>query len=148
MEFCNLFFRRLCEKRLSIMSVSSHGATRLPPDGFLRNLIFEYFSTFLPENGSYIKIWREWRGSYKKTNVHMWSHLSEFLLGWDIYRTKFVENVQTHILCSITFFRKSCRLWNNVEKYGKTGQTADDNLISACPLHAGYQRLKIHTQNM
>jgi len=26
------------------------------------------------------------------------------------------------------FFRKSCRLWDNVEKYCRAGQAADDNM--------------------
>jgi len=26
------------------------------------------------------------------------------------------EKIKTHILCSVTFSRKSCRLWVNVEK--------------------------------
>jgi len=29
---------------------------------------------------------------------------------------KVVEKTKTHILCSRTFFRKSYRLWDNVEK--------------------------------
>jgi hypothetical protein len=29
-----------------------------------------------------------------------------------------VEKIKTQILCSVTFFRKSCRLWYNVEKCG------------------------------
>jgi hypothetical protein len=32
---------------------------------------------------------------------------------------KVVEKIKTHILCSIIFFRKSCPLWDNVEKYGR-----------------------------
>jgi hypothetical protein len=36
---------------------------------------------------------------------------------------------KTHILCSTIFFRKSCRLWDNVEKYGRAGQATDDNII-------------------
>jgi hypothetical protein len=27
------------------------------------------------------------------------------------------------------FFLKSCRLWDNVEKYGIAGQVTDDNII-------------------
>jgi hypothetical protein len=27
------------------------------------------------------------------------------------------------------FSRKSCRLWDNVEKYGTAGQATDDNII-------------------
>jgi len=43
--------------------------------------------------------------------------------------TKIVEKIETHILCSITFFRKSCRLWKNVEKYTTARQATDDNII-------------------
>ena len=119
-----------------------------PTGRIFTKLIYEYFSKLLPENGSFIQIWWEWRVRYMKTNVHIWSYLSEFLLGGDTYRTKFVENTKTHILCSITFFRKSCSLWNNVEKYGKTGQATDENLISACALHAGYRRLQTYAKDL
>jgi len=34
-----------------------------------------------------------------------------------MFQTKVVEKIKTHILYSITFFRKSCRLWYNTEKY-------------------------------
>jgi hypothetical protein len=40
-----------------------------------------------------------------------------------MFRTKVVEKIKTHILCSVTLFRKSCRLWDNVEKYGTARQT-------------------------
>jgi hypothetical protein len=40
-----------------------------------------------------------------------------------------VENLETHILCSITFFRKVCRLPDIVEKYCTAiGQATDDNM--------------------
>jgi hypothetical protein len=39
------------------------------------------------------------------------------------------ENKKTHILCSETFFRKSCRFSDNVEKYGTARQATDDNII-------------------
>jgi hypothetical protein len=38
---------------------------------------------------------------------------------------KSIENV----LCSIIFFRKSCCLWFNVEKYGTARQATGDNII-------------------
>jgi len=28
-----------------------------------------------------------------------------------------VEKIIKHTLCSVTFYRKPCRLWENVEKY-------------------------------
>jgi len=33
-----------------------------------------------------------------------------------MFQTKFVEKIKAHILFSITFLRKSCHLWENVEK--------------------------------
>jgi hypothetical protein len=42
---------------------------------------------------------------------------------------KVVEKIKTHISCAITFFRKSCRLCDNEEKYDKARQTTDDNII-------------------
>jgi len=41
-------------------------------------------------------------------------------------QTKVVEKIKTHILCLRTFFRKSCRLWDNVQKYCTAGQATDD----------------------
>jgi hypothetical protein len=37
-----------------------------------------------------------------------------------------------HVLCSVTFFfRKSCHLWDNVEKYCRAGQATDDKMAHA-----------------
>ena len=82
-----------------------------------------------------------------KSNIRFWSYLSEFFLEWDFFRTKAVEEIKTHILCSVTFFfffffRKSCLLWNNVEKFCRDEQATDDMA------HAGYLRLRKHTQIM
>jgi len=45
-----------------------------------------------------------------------------------MFPAEVVEKLEIHILCSETFFfRKSCRLWDNVEKYGRPGQATDDN---------------------
>jgi len=46
-------------------------------------------------------------------------------------QTKIVEKIKTHVLCSIIFFFKSCRLWDRVEKYCKAGQTTDDSMAHA-----------------
>jgi len=37
-----------------------------------------------------------------------------------------VEKIKTRILCSVPFSRKSCLLWDNVEKYGRVRQATDD----------------------
>ena len=43
--------------------------------------------------------------------------------------TEQVQKIKTYILWSIFFSRKSCRLWDNVEKYGTARQTTDDNIV-------------------
>jgi hypothetical protein len=48
-------------------------------------------------------------------------YLSQFL-EWEMFQRDVVEKIKTHILCSVSFSRKSYRLWDNVEKYG-IGQT-------------------------
>jgi hypothetical protein len=64
-----------------------------------------------------------------KIYVRLWQYLADFFLEWEMFQTKVVEKIKTHILCSITFFRKSCRLWDNVEKYGTARQATDENII-------------------
>ena len=51
------------------------------------------------------------------------------LLRMRTFRTKFVKKIKTHISCSITFSRKSYRLWDNVENYGTVKQATDDNAM-------------------
>jgi hypothetical protein len=64
-----------------------------------------------------------------KTYVHLWSYLAEFFLEWEMLQTKVVEQIKnTHFMFS-NFFRKSCRRWDNVEKYGRTRQATDGNII-------------------
>jgi len=36
-----------------------------------------------------------------------------------MFQTKVVEKIATRILCSLIFLRKSCSLWDSVEKYGR-----------------------------
>jgi len=62
-------------------------------------------------------------------------------------RKKVVGKINTHILCSITFPPKFVPFWHNVEKkiwQDRPGYSWHDT----CAMHAGYQRLQIHTQNM
>jgi hypothetical protein len=46
-----------------------------------------------------------------------------------MFRAEVVEKMKTHILGSITFSQKSCRLRDNVEKCGAATQATDDNII-------------------
>jgi hypothetical protein len=70
-----------------------------------------------------------------KTYVYL-LYLAEFFLVWEILQTKLVGKIETHILCSITFFLESWCLWDNVETYGKDRQATYGNvkqhMRSAC----------------
>jgi len=35
-----------------------------------------------------------------------------------MFQTKIEEKIKIHILCPVIVFRKSCHLWDNVEKFG------------------------------
>jgi hypothetical protein len=53
--------------------------------------------------------------------------------GTDIklFQTEVIEEIKKYILCSAIFFRKSCRLSDNVEKYIRAGHATDDNVAHA-----------------
>jgi hypothetical protein len=42
-----------------------------------------------------------------------------------------VENMETHILRSVTCLRKLCRLFGKVEKHNTTGKATDENKMHA-----------------
>jgi hypothetical protein len=42
---------------------------------------------------------------------------------------KIAKKIKTYISFSIFFFRKSCRLRNNLDNYGRERRVADDNII-------------------
>jgi len=54
------------------------------------------------------------------------------------------KKIKKHVLCSITFPRKSCRLWNKVEKRCRAGETTDGN-IAGCMRCAGWTIKATHT---
>jgi hypothetical protein len=84
----------------------------------------------------------------KQTDIRVLSYLAQFFLEQEMFQVKAVEKLKTHILCSITFFQKSCRLWDNVEKIGTAGQAIYGNMAHAhCMLdNKGYTHT--HTHNM
>ena len=87
------------------LSILQHGTTQLPLDGFfvfLKNLSRRY---------KFIK---------NLTNITGTLHED---------RRTFILIPRWILLCSMACFRKSCRLWDNVEKYGRTGQSTDGNVI-------------------
>ena len=66
--------------------------------------------------------------------IQFWSYLAQLFLEFKIFQTKVVQKLKTHILCSITFFLKLCRLWYNVENAADRGrpQKAIWRMCTAC----------------
>ena len=59
------------------------------------------------------------------------------------------EYQNMHILCFSTFFQKWLCLWDNMEKYGRTGQATDDNIVQCMRLACLITEVtNTHTQNM
>jgi len=79
------------------------------------------------ENWNFIKTQQEKRVLYMKIGVRV--YLAEFFWEWELLQWKVVQRIKTHILCPITFFLKSLRQWDNVEKCGRAGQATDGNKI-------------------
>jgi hypothetical protein len=80
-----------------------------------------------------------------KPNTHIWSYLTHFFLEWEIFQTKFVAKIKTHILCSVTFFSFENTavyeiMWKNIVEWGRP-----HTKNGARALNAGYLRLQIHT---
>jgi len=57
--------------------------------------------------------------------------LLNYFVEWKGFHKKIAEKLKTRILCSITFFsRKSCLLWDNVEKCGTARQATENDIIT------------------
>jgi hypothetical protein len=70
----------------------------------------------------------EKRVLYMKIYLYL-RYVVQFFLELEIFQTKVVEKIKTPHFILISLFRKSCRLRDNVEKYGWTRQATDDNII-------------------
>ena len=64
------------------------------------------------------------------TFSHLWQDISELDLEWEMFQIKVVEKIETHVLCSVMFFRKSCLWWKNVKKRGGAREAADNNMVA------------------
>jgi hypothetical protein len=113
------------------LSVSPPGTTRLPLKGFSWNLVFEYFYKICRENSSFVKIWQEQWILCVKIYVHLWYCLAGFFREWELFQANLQRKPQNTVLCSTTSFRKSCCLWDKVEKYYRTEEATDDSMAYA-----------------
>ena len=84
-----------------------------------------------------------------KTFSHLRQYLAKFFLEWEIFWTKVAEKIKTRILCPVTFFLKSCLLWDNFEKCGGAREARMSSQYAVYELLAkqGYMhaRTRMHT---
>ena len=57
-------------------------------------------------------------------NKHLWQHLSQFCLEWEMFQTEVVEKIKTHILSENRAIHEI--MW---EKYCRAGQATGDNTV-------------------
>ena len=128
------------------LSVCRH-RTRLPLDGFSRNLIFEDISKICGKKN------QVWLKSDKNNGYFTWrpkyiliKSRSVLLRMRNVSDTRCREIQNTHVGFS-KFFRKAFCLWDNLEKklYSRTAHRWQ---YGARKLQDGYLRLQTHTQNM
>jgi hypothetical protein len=65
-----------------------------------------------------------WRLIYFYVNTSLNSFYND-----KCFRRNVVEKIKTHILCSISFFKKSCCFGDNMQKYVTARQATDGNII-------------------
>jgi hypothetical protein len=85
----------------SLSTSCLHRTAQLPVDRFSLNLIFGYSSKVCRENSSFIETWQE----YFTEDQYTFSIICHsILLRMRNVSDKFLEQIKTHILCSLTFF--------------------------------------------
>jgi len=142
-SFCPHFWAlsQNCGERLlasSCLSFCPSARNNSAPTGriFIKFDIWGFFE-ICQGNSSFIKIWQQYRVPYMKTDVYFFITSRLVPLRMRNVSDKICrENQETHFVFSkFFFFRKSCRLWENVGKYGNAGQATDDNMAhSHCML--------------
>ena len=126
-------YSQICQKRLLASSclavcnsVSPHGTTLLPLDGYLWNLYLRIVRKSVKKIKVSLNSDKNNMCSTWSISTNLWWYLAEFFEEWEIFQIEFVEKGKTHNLRSITF-SKSCLLWHNIEKCGRAIQAADDS---------------------
>ena len=67
--------------------------------------------------------------------LHMYQYTFKTVFTWIVFRMRNIsdksrrENKNTYFLFSNFSFGKSCTLWDNVERYSRSGKATDDNII-------------------
>jgi hypothetical protein len=90
---------------LTCQSVCPSACNNSVPTGrsFIKFHIWVFFVN-MSRNSGFIKIRQEQGVLHNKKVPNLWEYCAEFFWAWEMFKTKFVEIIKTHILCSITFF--------------------------------------------
>ena len=105
-------------------SVCPRVITWLTVDGFLEIWYLGIFRISFEKVLVSLNLTRQ-QELYMKTYVYLWKYLAEFFLECEMFWTKVVGRIKTHILCSITLFSESRTVYVWAwKKYGTAGQTA------------------------
>ena len=101
---------------------------------------------------------REFRFHHNLTSITVTLHedqcsfeiyLASFSLEWEIFQTKVVEKIKTHVLLSINFFCRKSRLWDMWKNCCIGGQATDDDLTRQMRFACWITKASdTHTQNI
>ena len=127
-------------------SVRPYGPTRLSLLQFSWNLVFEHFRKIFQQIQVSLKSEKNngyftWRRKYVYDNISLHSSYNDKLFGQE-----FRGHQNTHFTIN-HFFRRPCRLWDDVEKYYRAGQATDDNIIRRVHSACWVRRLQRHAQH-
>ena len=112
------FFFCLCRSALKNSAPTGRIFMKFVTWGFFRKSVKKY------------QVWLK----YDKNNSYFtWTsiyiYLVELFLQWEMFQMRVVEKIKLHILRSTIFFlRKSCRLWDSVDKYCRSGEATGGNI--------------------
>jgi len=93
--------------------------------------IFTWRATYIYMT-SYVHLYDElctfiWRAMYIYMMSYVHLYLAKLFLKCEMLQSKALDRIKTNILCSVTFRRNSCGLWDDVEKYNRARQVIDDS---------------------
>ena len=105
--------RKILKSDYYFMSIRLHGTIQLPMDGLSWNLILEYPRKLCRENSSFIKVWQQ--GFYTNDKTHFYRISLSSSYNEKCLRQK-LQRKSKHNFMFNNSFRKSCRLWDNVDQ--------------------------------
>ena len=121
-------------------SFRHNGTTRLPLKGFSRNVIFDYFARIYREKSSFILNLTRIRGTLREHLWHLWSHLPQVILEWEIIQRQIIQKIKTHIAFWIIFFSENLKVYEIMWKTVVEPDRPQMTLWDAWALNAGQLR--------